>query len=252
SLRLTHSNSAEEIMHPPAEKLEMLNLHWYPNNLAYLTLNTFAVPQIVVTFKEKLPELKKAQALIIDLRGNGGGNTDIGRDIFIHLTNDTILYGSKTQSRMHIPTFKAWGKWTQEKDTINNPSAKQNYLAYRDAAYYDFPYSPYNLSVAEKDFLKSTRIVVPTVILIGHQTASAAEDFLIYTANQKHMTTIGEPTFASTGQPLMLDLPKGGQARICTKKDTYPDGKEFVGVGIQPDIKISKTLADYIDRKSVV
>jgi len=81
----------------------------------------------------------------------------------------------------------------------------------------------------------------------AHNTASAAEDFLIYADNQKHMTTIGEPTYGSTGQPLMFELPGGGNARICTKKDTYPDGREFVGYGIQPDIMVEKTLEDYLE-----
>ena len=39
---------------------------------------------------------------------------------------------------------------------------------------------------------------------------------------------------------------------LCTKKDTYPDGKEFVGVGIQPDIPVSKGLSDYIENKDPV
>ena len=48
---------------------------------------------------------------------------------------------------------------------------------------------------------------------------------------------------------MLFDLPNGGQARICTKKDTYPNGKEFVGVGIQPDIEVRKTLSDYMENK---
>jgi len=51
---------------------------------------------------------------------------------------------------------------------------------------------------------------------------------------------------------MMFDLPNGGQARICTKKDTYPDGKEFVGVGVKPDIEISKKLSDYMENKDPV
>ena len=47
---------------------------------------------------------------------------------------------------------------------------------------------------------------------------------------------------------MVFDLPNGGSARICTKKDTYPKGKEFVGFGIQPDIEIKKSLSDYLER----
>ena len=132
---------------------------------------------------------------------------------------------------MHIPTLKAWKK---------------------DKYYHDFPYRPDTLGIGDKNLLKNNRIVVPTAILIGHKTASAAEDFLIYADNQKHMIKIGEPTYASTGQPLLFNLPNGGLARVCTKKDTYPDGREFVGYGIKPDIEVKKTLSDYIENKDPV
>lgn len=116
----------------------------------------------------------------------------------------------------------------------------------QDWYYYHFEYSPDIVRLDAK------RLVVPTVLLIGHNTASAAEDFLIYADNQKHMTKMGEPTFGSTGQPYLFDLPGGGRARICTKKDTYPDGREFVGVGVKPDIEVKPSLADYLAKKDPV
>lgn len=231
SLTVTHSKTNEKEVYPALEKSALLNLKWYDNNIAYLALNSFSDWEISSTFNEKIPELKKAKALIIDLRKNGGGNSRIGKIILHHLTNDTIFYGPKTQSRLHIPTLKAWNQ---------------------DKYYHDFPYSPDTLGIGDRNLLKKSRIVVPTAILIGHGTASAAEDFLIYADNQKHMTKIGETTYGSTGQPLMFDLPNGGIARVCTKKDTYPDGREFVGIGIQPDIKVTKSLSDYIEEKDPV
>lgn len=39
---------------------------------------------------------------------------------------------------------------------------------------------------------------------------------------------------------------------VCSKKDTYPDGREFVGYGIKPDIRVEKTLKDYMDNKDPV
>lgn len=249
ALKVTHSKTEEKEVFPPFEERALLDFKWLENDVAYVSLNSFSDWEISMKFKEKIPELKKAKKLIIDLRYNGGGNTNIGKEIFKHLTEDVILYGSKTQSRLHIPSFKAWGKFASEKDTINNAWQKKAFLSYKDEYYHDFEYYADSISKDDLRLLKGNRIMVPTVILIGHNTASAAEDFLIYADKQKHMTKIGEPTFGSTGQPFMFDLPNGGGARVCTKKDTYPDGREFVGYGIKPDIKVQKTLNDYLENK---
>jgi C-terminal processing protease CtpA/Prc len=56
---------------------------------------------------------------------------------------------------------------------------------------------------------------------------------------------VGQSTGGSTGQPLVIHLPGGGSARICSKRDRYPDGTEFVGVGVKPDIEIEPTIADF-------
>jgi C-terminal processing protease CtpA/Prc len=55
---------------------------------------------------------------------------------------------------------------------------------------------------------------------------------------------IGMPSGGSTGQPWMFDLPGGGTARICVKRDSYPDGTSFVGTGIIPDIQVPLTVRD--------
>ena len=89
-------------------------------------------------------------------------------------------------------------------------------------------------------------------MLIGHYTAAAAEDVLIYADKQPHFIKIGSPTFGSTGQPFHFYLPGGALARVCTKQDTYPDSREFVGFGIKPDIEIISTLNDYLNRKDPV
>jgi len=55
---------------------------------------------------------------------------------------------------------------------------------------------------------------------------------------------IGERTGGSTGQPLPIELPCGAQARLCTKTDIYPDGRQCVWVGLIPDLEVHPTAAD--------
>lgn len=245
-LKLTHTETSEKEVYPEFDDWQLFEFKWLDEDIAYISLNSFSNPNIDTLFFDKLPELYKAKKLIVDLRKNGGGSTYVGREILQYLTNDTLLFGSAQQSRLHIPTYKAWGQWTEAQDTIGNKWATQEYLSYRDNFFHNFPYEADTIRMKEK------RLVVPTAILIGHGTASAAEDFLIYADNQAHMIKIGEPTFGSTGQPMLFELPGGGSARVCTKKDTYPNGKEFVGYGILPDIEVKKSFKDYMEHRDPV
>jgi C-terminal processing protease CtpA/Prc len=49
---------------------------------------------------------------------------------------------------------------------------------------------------------------------------------------------------ASRSRRRLVALPGGGMARICTKRDTYPDGREWVGKGIRPTVKAAPAVAD--------
>ena len=79
--------------------------------------------------------------------------------------------------------------------------------------------------------------------LTSAQTFSAAEDFAVAFRGMKRGIIVGEASGGSTGQPLFLDLPGGGKGRICVKRDTYPDGTAFVGVGVLPDVEAHPTVA---------
>ena len=215
--------------------------------MSYLALNCFGDRKIHDSFfVERLPELYKAKALIIDLRANGGGSTNIGTDILKYLMKDSVMNGSRSFTRQHLAAFKAWGVYVKPADTMYNEWNKKSWYYNHDKIIYAFDYGPDTIHLAAK------RLFVPTAILVSHNTASAAEDFLIAAGNQHHMTRIGSRSFGSTGQPFLFDLPGGGGARVCTKKDTWPDGREFVGVGIIPDIEVVPTVKDFVDNKDPV
>lgn len=63
---------------------------------------------------------------------------------------------------------------------------------------------------------------------------------------------IGEPTGGSTGQPLSFRLPGGGTGRVCTLQTRYADGRDFVGNGVQPKVRVTPTLADFRAGKDTV
>ncbi|RYE02656.1 MAG: peptidase S41, partial [Sphingobacteriaceae bacterium] len=164
-----------------------------------------------------------------------------------YLTNDPVIYGSAVYTRLHESAYKAWGKFLSPKDTVNRAFNKKAYLDFTDGRFVSI-----NDGIKFTNDVTAKKIIVPTVVLVSHNTASAAEDFLISADNQKHMVKIGERSFGSTGQPFEFDLPGGGRARVCAKKDTYPDGREFVGYGVKPDIEVRRTVQDFIKNNDPV
>jgi C-terminal processing protease CtpA/Prc len=92
----------------------------------------------------------------------------------------------------------------------------------------------------------------PVIVLTSPRTFSAAEDFCVAFDFLKRGTIMGEPTGGSTGQPLTFKLPGGGWGRVCTRHSAYPDGKEFIGIGVQPNKVVTPTIADVCANRDTV
>ncbi len=90
------------------------------------------------------------------------------------------------------------------------------------------------------------------VVLTGPETFSAAEDFVAELHSTKRATIVRERTAGSTGQALRIDLPGGPMARICTKHDSYPDAREFVRIGIIPDVEVRPSAQDIAAQSDIV
>jgi C-terminal processing protease CtpA/Prc len=234
-------------MIPVGKEWKFIDLKWYKGDVAYIAINSFSSNQVVEDFNSIFPEIKKrAKKLIIDIRDNSGGNNYTGAQILSRLTPDDELVGSIWFTRIHNPAYMSWGKNLNPKDTVENSYNKTLYEITHRTYYEKKGENKYSF---DKD---RERLVIPTVILIGHQTFSAAEDFLVMCNNQEHITFIGEVTGGSTGNSITWDLPYGGTLTICSKKDTYPDGSEFVGYGIKPDIESHLTVDDFRKARDTV
>ena len=90
---------------------------------------------------------------------------------------------------------------------------------------------------------QGTRYSGPLVILTGPNTMSTSEDFIVPLDFSGRALLIGEPTAGTTGNPVNVLLPGGAVLRVCSLWSTYPDGREFVSRGIEPDIVVRPTLA---------
>lgn len=201
---------------PAARNRPAVEWRMLPGNIAYLAVNEFADDAGPRAFAGHLPQILAAKGLILDLRRNGGGSGLYAGDILSYLTDRPIPV-ARQRSPDYIPVFRAWGG---------------SYVDWRTLAAGPF----------EKP--RKVHFVGPVAVLTGPRTFSAGEDFVLSFKLIKRGPLVGETTGGSTGQPLQLDLPGGGHARICAKRDSYPDGTDFVGTGIAPDVPVPTTLDD--------
>jgi C-terminal processing protease CtpA/Prc len=188
--------------------------------------NRFA--ELIESLEEPLPK-----AMILDLRGNRGGSTPI-RTVRYLISKPVEQYFFKTPCSISYvdARMQAASEERRSKEEITNE------------IFEDFPeYSPgwYTFS-SETIEPERSHYDGPLVILTNRMTSSAAEDLVVILQGNNRATVIGEPTHGSTGQPIFFDLPGGGNVQICTCLSRYPDGRSFVGLGIQPDILAKRTI----------
>ena len=187
-------------------------------DVAYLSVDHFESDAGYKAFEKALPEILSSKALVLDLRRNGGGSTYYGLQILSYLVPDPLPI-AKQRIRGENSWFRASGPgsvyWVPAPGSDQGPS-----------------------------FKRKEHFTGPVAVLVGPQTFSAGEDFVMTFDAAKRGILVGSATAGSTGQPMSFALPGGGSARICIKRDTYPDGREFVGRGIEPNVAVSKTAED--------
>lgn len=85
-------------------------------------------------------------------------------------------------------------------------------------------------------------------VLADGGCGSACEDFVLRFRDGKRGLVLGEATAGTTGQPYFVRFPEFGMSfRVSTKREYFPDGAPFEGVGVRPDRAIPLTLAELRD-----
>jgi len=188
------------------KKVEILE-----GNIGYLDLRMFEATNIAgKTAVTAMNFLANSNAIIIDLRNNGGGSPSmiqlLSSYFFSHSGND--------DGGVHLNSFEyRAGKEMQQ--------------------FWTLPYVPGKLMV-DKDLY----------ILTSRRTFSAAEEFTYNMKNLKRATIIGEITGGGAhpgedfiiGKNYVMFIPFGRAINPVTKKN-------WEGVGVKPDITVSKEIA---------
>jgi len=175
-------------------------------NIGYLDLRGFAgIGPAEETARKAMDLLIQQDAIIFDLRQNGGGSPSMIRFI------SSYLFGEEP---VHLNTF------------------------------YWRPDDRYEESWTMPDQVTMHKPDIPIYVLTSDYTFSAAEEFTYNLKNLKRATIIGETTRggAHPGGPMVINqgffvnVPQGKAINPITKTN-------WEGVGIEPNIAVSQELA---------
>jgi carboxyl-terminal processing protease len=180
--------------------------------VALLGVRSFSDPAFEREAVQAVANHSSGDALIIDLRGNGGGSTPL--DLLASVMDRPYRRWQSKTIRQTALT-RAWGG---PPEVVVFPPPE---------------HEPMPSAFAGK-----------VVLLVDGTCGSAAEDFIMPFKDNGRATLIGETTGGSSGQPFVVDLGDGMSARIGAKREEFPDGRTFEGVGIEPDIEVITTAQD--------
>ncbi|MDO5522469.1 MAG: S41 family peptidase, partial [Bacteroidia bacterium] len=182
------------------------------DDIFYLNLDAIEMAKI----NKLLPDIKKCKSIICDMRGYPNGNHDFIR--YLLNTDDT------TQAWMHIPQ-------------IVYPDYKK-IAGFEDLGWSDF-------MKKQDPYLGNKNIIFIT----DGRAISYAESFMGYIEGYKLATIIGQPTAGTNGNVNQFELNGGYIITFTGMKVTKHNGSQHHGIGILPDIYLTKTIKGISEKR---
>jgi carboxyl-terminal processing protease len=181
-----------------------------PSGMGLIRIATFSGREgqaLADAFDAALDDLLDAPGLILDLRGNGGGDQRLADQMARRFLTEPFSYG-REQYAGRLPQ-RGW-----------------------------LPGLTFRLTPRQPHYEG------PLALLIDEYTFSTAEQFVVALRDSGRATTVGRPTGGGAGNPLSFELTGGALVRFSTGDFRRSDGAPLEGQGVAPDLPVSLTAAD--------
>jgi len=195
---------------------------WLPDSAVVVQINSLAEPDAVSRFDRLLRSWRGVRDLILDLRACADGDAETGYQILARLVDRPFLT-VRRRTRHYEPVGLS---------------------AFTDDGLVGWTEAPPDTVAPGGERLRFTGRVV---ILASRRTAGAAEDLIVAFRTAGRGIVVGDWTAGVAGRALTVTLPGDWRLQLTATRHVFPDGTEFAGRGIEPDIEVTETVREMRD-----
>ena len=185
-------------------------------DIGYIRIRSFGGAGWARDIDEILATLGASRGIIIDIRDNGGGS-DLNSDVIASRFADRKREYAQVRYR-NGPRHEDFTDWLKR---WLEPQGKQQYTK-------------------------------PVIVLTNRRTFSTSKSFLLQMRALPHVHVVGDTTGGGSGNPITRELPNGWTYRVPRWQETPPDGQQYEGVGLVPDVVIWITAEDAARKRDTI
>jgi C-terminal processing protease CtpA/Prc len=208
------------------------------HRVGYLKVTRFddgTAPQI----DSAMATLSTSEGLIIDVRGNEGGNLS-----FLRLTSFLTPGPELALVLLSRPFLERYGRTPDHLEPAALAALPRAGVAYTTAAVIAaFKDNGGGAAFFTED-LGSRTYRGPVIVLTDARTASAAEGFVWSLKSRPNVTVVGRPTAGAVVGSETILLPGGWKLTLPTHAGWGPDGRIFRDQKLVPDVAVPLTRRD--------
>jgi hypothetical protein len=164
-----------------------------------------------------LQESKDTRAVVIDMRGNGGGSEPLAQKLAGIFVDHPAVYAEHISVDPEKP-----GKFLPPSQRVLQPNKEQPHYRGR------------------------------VVVLTGPVVMSSCEAFLLMMRQDPQAVLVGAASQGSSGNPQPYDLENGVTVFLPSWKAMKPDGEELEGKGVAPDVVVDAVPKDFESADPVI
>jgi len=170
------------------------------DQIGFIAISMWNDPQIPAQCDAALEQMRNTRGLIVDVRLNGGGGEPLAEQFASRFLDKEFVY--------------AYSQFRNGPAHTNLTEKEERRIAPRGPWRYDRP----------------------VVLLIGQKCMSSDESFVGMMTGDPQVTTMGDHTCGSSGNPEMINLPLDMTVSVPQWIDYLPDGTPLDERGFQPQV----------------